>query len=483
MLITNYIIMKAISKRQKIEKIKQDVLRKISPKKDEEKRIREFVRNLLRIAKLKTGLDAVVVGSIGKGTWLRGDHDIDLFILFPKSTSREDLEGKGLYFGKQIVREMKGDYKVKYAEHPYVHAIIEDYEVDIVPCYRIKMGERIISAVDRSPLHLEYVLTHFEENEKLINDARLLKQFMKGIGVYSSDAKNLGFSGYVCELLILKYGSFQNVLRAASKWSAPQIIDIERHVDRNTMKKYRKTKFRDQPLIIIDPVDSERNASAIVSPENFVKFIISARAFLDEPSEKFFFPKKAEKLKRTDINKIKNRKTEFLAIVFKKPDVIDDILYPQLRRALKRISNLMRSEGFMPIRRYEFVDNKTAFLIFEMEVWELPNVVKMIGPPIFSKKHTNEFLTKYKKPMYGPYIEGTKWVIEKERDYKSATELLEKFLAKDPKELSAAGIPSKLCKDIFKAKVLPGKEFWKVVAKNKMLSSFLKEKYFQRLSN
>ncbi|MBS7613865.1 hypothetical protein KEJ48_06465, partial [Candidatus Bathyarchaeota archaeon] len=42
-------------------------------------------------------------------------------------------------------------------------------------------------------------------------------KFAKGIGVYGADIKTGGFSGYLCELLIVSYGDFIKTVESASK--------------------------------------------------------------------------------------------------------------------------------------------------------------------------------------------------------------------------------------------------------------------------
>jgi tRNA nucleotidyltransferase (CCA-adding enzyme) len=444
-----------------MERLRPAVIRKIRPSKAEKKKVEDFVRELLRVAKTVSGLDAILCGSIGKFTWLKGDHDIDMFMLFPKSVSREELEKKGLLYGKRITAAMKGRHVIKYAEHPYVHSRIKGFTVDIVPCYRIKKGEQIKSAVDRSPLHLEYILEKL--NPGLRDDVRLLKQFCKGIGVYGSDAKNLGFSGYICELLVIKYGTFEDVLEKASRWSAPQLISTE------PVGKVRS----DNSLIVIDPIDAKRNAAANLSNENFFKFVNASKRFLEKPSRSYFFPGPQKKLSESEIKNLHKRRTQFLAIKFKKPNVIDDILYLQVRRALKRINSLLRYNEFIVMRSYEFV-GKDVLLIFELEIWSLPNVKKMIGPPIFSQKHSKEFLTKYKEHVY---LEGKNWVAEVERKNKTAKELLKSFVSS--KQLESDGIPKNISKEFSKARLLEHEMFWRHVRRNNELSAFLRKKYFE----
>ncbi len=439
-------------------------LKKISPLKKDEEEMKKFVDELVRIAKTITGLDSVICGSIGKLTWLKGDHDIDLFLLFP-NVSRQELEKKGLEYGKKISAEMKGKPVIKYAEHPYVHTTVKGYDIDIVPCYRIKKGEKIKSAVDRSPLHMEYVLETLKPD--LRNDVRLLKQFMKGAGVYGSDAKNLGFSGYICELLVINYGTFESVLKAVSKWEVPEIIFVEIHLQR---KINTKEEYPNHPLIVIDPTDEKRNAAAVVSAGNFYKFKEKASQYLKNPSIGFFFPAGKKCLSVSQINELKKRGTKFITLELKKPDIVDDILYPQARRLLKRTETLLEHNEFRCMRSYEHI-GKNIYLIFELEIWELPPVKRMVGPHIFAKEHVNQFRNKYTNA----FVHENVWTAEKDREYRKAIDLLEKFVRVAKNE---DGVPSKLIEEFKNAKLYEHSKFWSLVRKNKGLSVFLNEKYF-----
>jgi len=454
-------------------KMIQTVLKKIEPSDIEESLIASLANKLHEIAN-ELGHDAVVCGSIGKLTWLSGDHDIDLFVFFDKTVSREELEKRGLDIGKKMASVLRGATTVRYAEHPYTRVRAkfssEYFDIDIVPCYKIMRGEKIISAVDRSPLHLSYILKNLKPNQR--NEVRLLKQFMKGVGVYGSDAKNLGFSGYICELLIVRYGKFENVLKAAADWNVPQIIEIEKSA------VAERKKFTES-LIIIDPTDAARNAAAVVSAENFARSVAYAKRFLAKPGIEYFFPKEIT-MKNQEITQLKRRGTKFFALVMKKPDIIDDIIYPQLRRTVSRVNSLLRQNEFFTVRKYEFADDENIILIFEMETWMLPLIKKMVGPPVFSRKHTKEFLDKYKGAavMYGPYVEDDRWVAEKKRDFITVAELMKNFIGRSFNEHLSSGIPKNIANEFGRAKILEHDEFWKLVGKKKELSSFLRKKYF-----
>lgn len=74
---------------EKHRKVREEVLRRVKPTPEEDRRIEEVVRELMeRIERAKELLQlpweirAELVGSIAKGTHLK-DPDIDIFLLFP----------------------------------------------------------------------------------------------------------------------------------------------------------------------------------------------------------------------------------------------------------------------------------------------------------------------------------------------------------------------------------------------------------------
>ena len=50
----------------------------------------------------------------------------------------------------------------------------------------------------------------------------------------------------------------------------------------------KPTKKFDTSIIIIDPIDSNRNLAAAISNENIGRFVLAARAFKKKPSISFF---------------------------------------------------------------------------------------------------------------------------------------------------------------------------------------------------
>ena len=156
------------------------------------------------------------------------------------------------------------------------------------------------------------------------DQVRLLKQFMKGVGTYGAEARTQGFSGYLVELLIIRFGGMREVLEAATSWKKGETLslgDIGR-------------QFKD-PLIFYDPVDKDRNVASALSLNNLALFIHAAQEYLANPSSRFFFPRKREPLPLSRIKDImEDRGTELLIVQLDRPDLIDDDLFPQVRRTL-----------------------------------------------------------------------------------------------------------------------------------------------------
>lgn len=451
-----------------VEFVLKNVLKKITPTKKEEKKIKRTIENVVKITEqiLKPlNLTFTLAGSYIRNTYVLDKKEFDIFILFPESTDRVMFEKMGLDIGKKIVKRLGGVYKIAYAEHPYIRAVINDYDVDIVPCYKLKSVENIKSSVDRTPFHNEWLKKHLKK--KHTGEVRLLKQFLKGCKIYGSDTKTEGFSGYLCELLIIKFGSFRKLVEHVKDWNPGDvIIDLEsHHADLSKIKEM----FYNQPLIVIDPVDPKRNVASVLSPANFIKFRKMCREFLQKPSENFFFPKyriSLVQLKRI----LKERGTEFIGISFKRPDIIDDILYPQLRKSSRRIKGILEDCDFK-IMGFDIWTNKVCIMMFEMEIWNLPKIKKVIGPPIFSKKHSKEFIDKYKKEKI--WVEGDRYVAETKRKFLTAKEKLKDILSKNAEELKSEGIASYVSQSIANGyTLLDENELLKYAKRDKDFKSF-----------
>ena len=277
------------SKDLDINKITDKVLKLIKPTlKDLQKlqSIEKKVKDEIYSYKIPQIVDVRTGGSFAKDTNLKKDMDIDIFILIDKDTNEREFEKIALDVGFKC---LKGYHPItRYSEHPYVEGFVflnnnnnkEHVRLNIVPCYSVEKGHWKSSA-DRSQYHTEYMKKMLTSEQK--NQIRILKAFLKGIGIYGAELSIAGLSGYVTEVLVLKFGDFRNVItNIAMMKKKGEVIAIDNNSNNNIPEKFQS------PIIIIDPIDSNRNLGTAISSESLSRFIFGARAFLKNPSLKFF---------------------------------------------------------------------------------------------------------------------------------------------------------------------------------------------------
>uniref|UniRef100_A0A7C3J2K0 CCA-adding enzyme n=1 Tax=Candidatus Methanomethylicus mesodigestus TaxID=1867258 RepID=A0A7C3J2K0_9CREN len=363
---------------------------------------------------------AEIEGSVAKDTWIASDRDLDVFIIFPEGTPIQMVKGKGL----EIAKEAAGKgWKLGYAEHPYVEGNIKGFRVDIVPSIEMRKGDRPTTSVDRTPLHTDFVKS--KADSTLRSEIRILKQFMKGIGVYGAELRVGGFSGYLCELLVLGYGSFEGVLKAVSRWKEGEVVEVAGGAA-------QKSNMKGTLLYVPDPVDLRRNAAAAVTANAYASFIAASRAFLGSPDEKFFFPPRP-KISSADLVKMLNEKESLImGISFKCPAVPSDILWGELNKSLSRMAKAIEGEGFQVLDSAAWSDEaEIAYFLFELDRATLPNWRSHTGPMVYLAAESDNFLSKYLKNedvVSGPYIRGSRWCVDLRRRFTSIEEIIRKDL-------------------------------------------------------
>jgi len=391
-----------------------EVLDKVRPTENERQALREAyesVRDRADEALEDEGVDGEVtlVGSAARDTWLSGDRDIDVFLLLPTGLDRDEFERVGLGVGRSVFP----DGTVEYAEHPYVQGDESGYDVDIVPCYDVDSADGMRSAVDRTPFHNEHVRSLAERFEGgrgwgFGDEVRLLKAFARGAGVYGSDLRTRGFSGYLCELLVDEYGGFSGVVEAAADWK-PTVRIESREPTADELEG---------SLVVVDPVDASRNVASVVSRDSFARFVDASRRWHGSPDESFFFPDEPEPVGEEVLrDAVDERGTRLVAVVFEAPDIVDDQLYPQLRKTRRSLVDELERLGFGVVRSDVFADDRAVVLI-EANVGEQSNIEKHVGPPVHIGEHASAFAEKYEgADVVGPYIEDGRYVVEREREH------------------------------------------------------------------
>jgi tRNA nucleotidyltransferase (CCA-adding enzyme) len=333
------------------------------------------------VASISDVVEVVFGGSFAKGTWLRGDADIDIFFKVKPSVAVEKFEELGKAVGQKALKDHKP--RLRYSDHPYVEAFVKKVRINVVPCYDVEQG-RWQSAADRSPFHTEFISNNFDDEKR--RQARLLKKFFKAAGIYGAEISTGGFSGYVSEVLVMKYGSLEGVLRAAADWQERQVVAIG-DSDPDVIKGFNS------PIIIIDPVDSRRNLGTAISPESVGRFMLDARAFLDLPSAQFF--------KENQRNAVAGKLyPNVLLVEFSHRERSPDIVWGQLKRSVNAIAKQLEIADFVVLRSSCVTDEKkSAALAFLLESITLAPYTKKKGPEVFRRNDAASFLAGKKKPL------------------------------------------------------------------------------------
>jgi tRNA nucleotidyltransferase (CCA-adding enzyme) len=428
-----------------MKKILETAMRDSVPSKrlqQEKTKVAKLAFNLVRkqVAKYSEITGVEFGGSYVKGTWLPKKADVDIFIKFEKSIP----EKKFVEISKKIGFNSMKKFKpyVRYSEHPYVEATINGTKVNVVPCYDVKRGQWQ-SAADRSPFHTKFMLESLTGAMK--DEVRLLKNFLSCNKIYGSEIARQGFSGYLAEVLILNFGSFKDVIDAISKLKNYQIIG-------------KPTKKFDTSIIIIDPIDSNRNLAAAISNENIGRFVLAARAFKKKPSISFFKQQSKPKIFKKNLENT-------IAIQFSYNSRSPDIIWGQIKRAANSLAVQLEKEGFKVLRQSGVVNGKnSACLLFLMQSLKIEENFLKEGPDFFFEKDSEAFISKNsKKTMM--WIGYNRKILSLQKRQQNDVKLFLRDLLKN--HLNKSGIPKGLKEDI--------KRSFQVIPAKKVLGKSIKE--------
>ena len=378
-------------------------------------------------------------GSFAKGTWLSKDADIDIFIRFKKTISEEKFEKISKKIGFDALKQYFP--YVRYSQHPYVEAKIKSTKINVVPFYDVKIGEWK-SAADRSPFHTKFMKKSL--TSKMRNEVRILKTFLKSSGIYGAEIAKQGFSGYISEVLILEFGSFENLIKSISKIKEKQIIG-------------KTSKIFDTSIVIIDPIDNNRNLAAAISDENIGKFVLISRAFKERPSLDFFKNKKSRISKKYWDN--------LLVIKFNFKIRSPDIIWGQIKRATSTLSTQLELGGFTVLRSKPHADQENeAYLFFFLQSTKISQIYLKNGPEFFRDNSTKSFISKNLKNAELVWMGNDRKIVSLEkRKHTDAVKFMIEFLEKNLQ----IGIPKGLQGDL--------KRGFKISIGNKNLSKSIKE--------
>jgi tRNA nucleotidyltransferase (CCA-adding enzyme) len=420
--------------------IRGDVLNKIYPAKEELESARSLYLDISDFIDKQYGLETHFAGSTSRGTCMKGDKDIDIFVLFSERTSRKELEEKGLELGKEVFEEFGGNFEVDYAEHPYTKGEINGHEVEVVPCFDVD-AEDIQSAVDRTPHHSKWVQENLDEDQR--EDVVILKKFLKEADLYGSSLKLRGFSGYLCEILISEFGSFQELVESAEDWSQEEVIDPEKTFEEGLPEELRE-KFSEDSLVVIDPVDSDRNVASVLSTENYARFVYRCWRFSREPSERFFFEEEEYDWTKFELKQEVQSRGDFISVRFDRPNEVDDLLYPQMRKFMRLMGRKLKKRDFRIFESGFYADETSVRFFFELES-ALPKVEELKGPMVFhNSKHLEQFTSKYENT----FVKDRRLYAKTEREFTDAKSFMQSFLDEDVQGLKSKGVPSHIAEKV-----------------------------------
>lgn len=349
------------------------ILKQIKPSKEEEKNLNHLTNQILNKIKIPN-TKPIIGGSLAKDTWLKDTHDVDIFVKFNlqkyKNKNLSNILSKALR-KKFKLKKLKGS-------RDYFQIQKNNYTFEIVPILGIKKASQARNITDISPLHATYVKKH-----KKSDQVRLTKAFTKAQNLYGAESYIQGFSGYVLEILTIHYGSFNNLIKSASKWKQKTILDPKKQL-KNPLKELNKSKTR-SPLILVDPVDKTRNAASALSNEKYNLFIKTCKSFIKKPSEKYFI-KKIEKIPK-----------DALVIEIQPEKGKKDSVGGKLRALFNKIEKQLNLQGFKVKKSSWLWEEDKAYFWFKLKNNSLPKLELVKGPPIKDKKNLIKFKKKHKK--------------------------------------------------------------------------------------
>ena len=373
----------------KIKSILREVLKEIQPDEDYEKEI--FARLNTIIKKINSGqknIKAVLGGSGAKGTWLK-TFDADIFVLFDYKKYRDKSSELSEILEKILKKKFSKIIRL-HGSRDYFQIKEGKFTFEIVPILNIKKAEQAKNITDVSPLHSGWV----GKRKKLVNDMKLTKQFCQSQNVYGAESYIRGFSGYVCEILAVHYGSFQNLLKNAAKWPDKVVVDVQKYYKGKDVFKIMNVSKLESPLIVIDPVQKDRNAAAALSMEKFEAFRKASSQFLKNPSMEFFGRKELSR----EFAGFKNDKCKMLEIKISPLPGKIDVVGSKLLKSQEFLLNNLIQNGFKILRSgWEWDKKNDAVFYFLIDKKPLTLEIKVEGPPLKIKHHAERFRKLHKK--------------------------------------------------------------------------------------
>ena len=362
------------------------------------------------IKKNKVKATAVLGGSIAKGTFLKDDYDCDIFVKFNLDYKKKDISD----LLEKILKVFPKVNRI-HGSRDYFQFSMRNIMFEVVPVLNIKKAEQAVNITDCSPLHVKWVKDSLKKNQKLADEIRLAKAFCKACNVYGAESYLRGFSGHVLDILTIYYNGFMPLLENTIKWKEREVIDFNNYYKGSALERLNKSKL--SPLIVIDPIQPERNAAAVLSKENFLLFKRFVSDFLKKPSKKFFEKKEVtiEELK----DKSKGKKLVLLDV--KALDGKEDVVGSKLLKAFNYVDKNLVLNGFTLYEKgWKWDKKKKVLFWFILKHEILSESFKRVGPPVKNKENAKAFMKKHMKT----FIQGRRICANVKREFRKPENLI-----------------------------------------------------------
>lgn len=218
------------------------------------------------------------------------------------------------------------------------------------------------------------------------------------------------------ETLILHYQSFLQTLIQASKWKPIILLDLEKP----TGSQDSRAREFGSPLVVIDPIDPNRNLAAAVRDDKLWGFVAASRELEKSPGTWYFFPLKYKSKTKAQFSKLlEDQSGDIVAISFEHAKIVPDVLWGQLLKMQKSLTELMKRQEFNPIRSTIWSDEEgSSAILVELESSTLSRVQLRHGPPVSKPDDSQGFLDRHlnaRDTFRGPWVEADRWVVDKNR--------------------------------------------------------------------
>lgn len=375
------------------------VLEKLKPEKQEIEEIKIALARIMKIKGEGKGIELFIGGSYAKGTLVKRDkgYDVDVFVMFPyKMASQSHRLADYL---SAILKKHKIKATRLHGSRDYFQVKQGKITIELVPILKIKKASEAVNITDISPLHVSYISSKIKKKKKLADEIRLAKAFCYASGCYGAESYIRGFSGYVLEVLICYYGSFMKFLKQVSRWNGKDkiVVDPKKYYSSRAQALHSLNEAKiHSPIVLIDPVQRDRNAAAALSFRTLEKFKGVVKEYLKKPKEENFFKQEID-VKKLE-QEAKRKKAKFIAIKVESLKKKEDIAGAKTKKFYEYLKFIMKKNGFVIVKSIYGFSEKNMNAVYYFTYQEPGKELVIAGPPLnIPEKFIKKFKNRWKK--------------------------------------------------------------------------------------